>query len=193
MTPLDYYNEKCKAGVVIEDQQQLLVLQGFQRVFDDLLSEHQKRSALTALFRRPHLIKGLYLWGGVGIGKTFLMDCFFHTLPFEQKKRMHFHQFMQRIHQDLTKPRAIRSSTVLPECRDHGTFFDEFYVSICGCQFLAACQSIIYKRVCLFVRLTLPDDLYKYGLQRSQLPHCSHKENTEIINLKSTVDYGCAI
>src|SRR5579862_3573105 len=132
MTPFDYYQQQCKAGTVVEDSQQLAALQCLQRVFNDLLVEHKKRSGLAALFRRANLVKGLYLWGGVGIGKTFLMDCFFHSLPFEQKKRMHFHQFMQRTHQQLTlhqgesDPLQVIAAELAKETMV--LCFDEFYV-----------------------------------------------------------------
>ena len=103
MTPLDYYHEQCKQGVIFEDPQQYAAMQHLQRVYLDLLSEQQNRQSVLAFFRKPHLVKGLYLWGGVGIGKTFMMDCFYHCLPFQQKMRMHFHQFMQWVHQELKK------------------------------------------------------------------------------------------
>ena len=101
MTPLDYYHEQCRKGLIVEDQNQITALQHFQKVYNHLLQEHKKRFGAFAFWRKPKLIAGLYLWGGVGIGKTFLMDCFYHCIPFQQKMRMHFHQFMRFIHQEL--------------------------------------------------------------------------------------------
>ncbi len=198
MTPLDYYNEKCKAGVIIEDQQQLMALQSLQRVFSDLLIEYKKRSSFTALFRHPHLVKGLYMWGGVGIGKTFLMDCFFHTLPFEKKKRMHFHQFMQRVHQALTShqgesdPLQVIAAELAKDTMV--LCFDEFYVSdIADAMILGRLTKALFANgVCLVCTSNIaPDDLYRYGLQRLQfLPAIALlKESTEVINIKSKVDY----
>src|SRR5579871_873416 len=133
MTPFEYYEEKCKSGLIVRDEQQSHALQTLQRIFDELWIEHEKRSTWTGLFRRPHLIKGLYLWGGVGIGKTFLMDCFFHSLSFTEKKRMHFHQFMQHIHQALTKHQGESDPLqVIAHELSKETMvlcFDEFYVS----------------------------------------------------------------
>ncbi len=198
MTPLDYYNEQCKAGRIIEDPEQLTALQSLQRVFDDLLIEHKKRSAFTALFRHPHLIKGLYIWGGVGVGKTFLMDCFFHCLPFEQKKRMHFHQFMQRIHHDLTihqgesDPLQVIAAELAKDTMV--LCFDEFYVSdIADAMILGRLLKALFAKGVCFVGTSniVPDELYKYGLQRSQfLPAIALlKSNTEVIHIKSTIDY----
>ncbi len=198
MTPLDYYQEKCKAGIIVSDPEQLQALQSFERVFDELLIENKKRSSWTGLFHRPHLIKGLYLWGGVGIGKTFLMDCFFHTLPFKQKKRMHFHQFMRRIHQDLTKhqgesdPLQVIASELAKET--WVLCFDEFYVSdIADAMILGRLLKALFERGVCFVCTSniVPDELYKYGLQRSQfLPAIKLiKESTEVVHINSTVDY----
>lgn len=198
MTPLDYYDEQCKTGAIIEDQQQLVVLQSLQRVFNELIVEHKKRFTLSAIFRRPHLIKGLYMWGGVGVGKTFLMDCFFHCLPFDQKKRMHFHQFMQRIHQDLTRHQgesdplqaiaAELAKETLVLC------FDEFYVSdIADAMILGGLLKALFAKGVCFVGTSniAPDELYQHGLQRLQfLPAIALlKESTEVIHIKSTVDY----
>ncbi len=198
MTPLAYYQQQCKAGIVVEDPQQLAALQRLQRVFSDLLVEHNKRSGLAALFRRVHLVKGLYLWGGVGIGKTFLMDCFFHCLPFSQKKRMHFHQFMQRIHHDLTQhqgesdPLQVIAAELARETMV--LCFDEFYVSdIADAMILGRLLKALFARGVCFVCTSniAPDALYQYGLQRSQfLPAIALiKENTEVVNIKSSVDY----
>lgn len=198
MTPLKYYKEKCQAGVIVEDAQQLIALHSLERVFAELLTEYQKRSGFTSFFRHPQLVKGLYLWGGVGIGKTFLMDCFFHSLPFKQKKRMHFHQFMQRIHQQLTihqgesDPLQVIAAELAKEtivlC------FDEFYVSdIADAMILGGLIKALFARgVCLVCTSNIaPDELYKYGLQRLQfLPAIALiKDNTEVVNIKSSVDY----
>ncbi|MCD6038768.1 MAG: zapE [Gammaproteobacteria bacterium] len=197
-TPLDYYKEQCKAGTIIEDPQQLAALQSFQRVYQDLIVEYKKRSALTAFFRPPRHPKGLYIWGGVGIGKTFLMDCFFHSLPFKQKMRMHFHQFMQRIHQALTQhqgesnPLDVIASELAKET--YLLCFDEFYVSdIADAMILGGLLKALFARGVCFVCTSniMPDELYKYGLQRLQFLSAIAliKENVEVVNIQSTRDY----
>ena len=84
--------------MICEDAVQLFAMQNWQRNYQDLIVEEKKRAGFTAVFRKPQLIQGVYLRGGVGIGKTILMDCFYHCLPFSHKLRMHFYQFMQLIH-----------------------------------------------------------------------------------------------
>lgn len=103
MTPLEYYQEQCRQGTIVEDSQQLAVMHELQRIYLDLIREHQKRRGVLSIFHQFKMIKGLYLWGGVGIGKTFMMDCFYKCLPFPEKMRMHFHQFMKLIHEELKK------------------------------------------------------------------------------------------
>jgi cell division protein ZapE len=198
MNPLDYYREQCKQNKIFEDPQQLNALENLQRVFFQLIEENKKRTRWYAWFRKPHLIPGIYLWGGVGIGKTLLMDCFYKCLPFENKMRMHFHQFMQLVHNDLTKYQGHAdplqliadeiAKKVLVLC------FDELYVSdITDAMLLGRLLRALFDRgVCLIATSnTEPDDLYKHGLQRSQfLPAIAAlKLNMQVIHIPTTIDY----
>src|SRR5579862_5065525 len=133
MTPLDYYHEQCKQGLIFEDPQQLNALQNLQQVYDNLIQEHKKREGFLSFLRKPQLLKGVYLWGGVGIGKTLMMDCFYHCLPFPNKMRMHFHQFMQGIHNELTKHQGTEDPLqIIAKELSQKTMvlcFDELFVS----------------------------------------------------------------
>lgn len=198
MTPLDYYHEQLHRGAIFEDQQQLVVLPYLQEIYHDLITEHKRRSSWLAGLRKKHLVKGLYLWGGVGIGKTFLMDCFYHSLPFPNKMRMHFHRFMQRIHDSLTQHQGERDPLqVIAEELAKETMvlcFDEFYVSdITDAMLLGRLLKALFaNKVCLIATSNVePDDLYKNGLQRSQfLPAIAMlKQETEVVHIASTVDY----
>src|SRR5690242_7796417 len=82
------------------DAMQTAVVQQLQNLQRELIQEAKKRKRY-AFLRKKHLVKGIYLWGGVGIGKTFLLDSFYHSLTIPAKKRMHFFQFMQFIHRNL--------------------------------------------------------------------------------------------
>lgn len=198
MTPLDYYRKQCISGAISEDKEQLIALTSMQRIYQDLVNEQKKRFGWTRLLHKTKLVHGLYLWGGVGVGKTFMMDCFYHCLPFPQKLRMHFHQFMHRIHQELKHhqgdkdPLQVIASELAKEtvviC------FDEFYVSdITDASILGRLLEALFKRgVCLVATSnTAPDDLYKNGLQRLRfLPAIALiKKNTEVLHIPTTVDY----
>lgn len=198
MTPIDYYYDQLKQGIIFEDPEQLNALQHLQRVYNDLIIEYKRRSSWLSSFRKSHLIKGLYLWGGVGIGKTFLMDCFFHSLPFKQKKRMHFHQFMQEVHNALTRHQGEKDplQVIAKEfaANEMVLCFDEFYVSdITDAMLLGRLLKALFdQKVCLVTTSNVaPDDLYKHGLQRSQfLPAIAMlKKETEVIHISSAIDY----
>jgi cell division protein ZapE len=198
MTPSEYYQEQCKNGRIIADAEQLIVIEKLESVYTELMIEQRKRSAWTSIFRHNSLIKGIYLWGGVGIGKTFLMDCFYHTLPFKQKLRMHFHQFLQKIHQELTHhqgevdplqviAKEIATQTVV-------ICFDEFFVTdITDAMLLGRLLKALFSNgVCLVTTSNIaPDDLYKHGVQRLQfLPAIAMiKEYTQVIPIPSKLDY----
>lgn len=198
MTPLSYYQDHCQQGLITPDPEQLLVLDHLQHVFDRLIKEQKKRASFKRFFRKPKLVSGLYMWGGVGIGKTFLMDCFYHCLPFKQKMRMHFHQFMRMIHEqlrqyqgeknplDLIADRLAQQVTVL--C------FDEFFVNdITDAMILARLLKALFSRgVCLVATSnTAPDDLYKNGLQRPLfLPAIALlKQHTTVLHVPTKIDY----
>jgi len=198
MTPLEYYQERCREGVIYEDPQQLAAMQQLQCIYLDLLNEHKNRQGISAWFHSPKMVKGLYLWGGVGIGKTFMMDCFYQCLPFQEKMRMHFHQFMQLVHHELKKYQGEKdplqfiakdiSSQAMLLC------FDELFVSdITDAMLLGRLFRALFQRgVCLVTTSnTEPDDLYKNGLQREQfLPAIAMlKENTTVMHIPTVIDY----
>lgn len=144
------------------------------------------------------LERGLYLWGGVGRGKTWLMDLFFHSLPFKQKQRSHFHRFMQMVHEELRR-HSDRADPleIVAEHIAHKTrvlCFDEFYVSdIADAMLLANLLRGLFDRGVTLVATSncAPDELYKDGLQRARfLPAIkSLKENTLVVNVDGGIDY----
>ena len=143
-------------------------------------------------------IQGLYLWGGVGRGKTYLMDVFHESLPFPDKMRTHFHRFMQRVHNELThykgekNPLTLIAGKFAAEARV--ICFDEFFVKdITDAMILANLLEALFERGVVLVATSniVPDDLYKDGLQRARfLPaiellnrHC------QVVNVDSGIDY----
>jgi cell division protein ZapE len=198
MTPLDYYREQCTQNNIFEDAQQLNALNYLQRLYFDLIAEHKKRFGWFSWLHKNKLLSGVYLWGGVGVGKTLLMDCFFKCLPFKNKMRMHFHQFMQLVHNELAKyqghadPLQLVATDIASKA--FVLCFDELFVSdITDAMLLGRLFKILFDRgVCLIATSnTEPDDLYKHGLQRSQfLPAIELlKKNMQVIHIPTTIDY----
>lgn len=143
-------------------------------------------------------VRGVYLWGGVGRGKTFLMDLFFDNLPFDDKLRFHFHRLMYRVHSQLKEHsgKIDPIDTVAEGLADRARIicFDEFYVSDIGDAMILGklLQSLFDRRVCLVATSNIPpDDLYAGGLQRNQfLPAIDFiKKNTETVHVDGALDY----
>lgn len=198
MTPITYYHQQCQAGLIQEDPEQLRALKELERIQRGLIKEQRSRRKKLAFLRKPKLIHGLYLWGGVGIGKTFMMDCFFHTLPFTEKKRMHFHQFMHWIQQELKQYQGQKNPIELivqKLARDTMVLcFDEFFVKdIADAMILARLLDGLFAAGVTLVTTsnTVPDELYKRGLQRQQfLPAIALlKQHTHVMHIPTLVDY----
>ncbi|MGQ7260215.1 cell division protein ZapE [Vreelandella sp. V005] len=143
-------------------------------------------------------VKGLYFWGGVGRGKTYLVDTFYESLPFPDKMRTHFHRFMQRVHNELThykgekNPLTLIASKFANEARV--ICFDEFFVKdITDAMILANLLEALFERGVVLVATSniVPDDLYKDGLQRARfLPAIELvKRHCSVVNVDSGVDY----
>jgi cell division protein ZapE len=172
-------------------------------LLDDLrerLAKPRPRNVLKGLFNsKPHeLERGLYLWGGVGRGKTWLMDLFFQSLPFKDKQRSHFHRFMQSVHDELRKhkdradPLELVAEKIAKKTRL--LCFDELFVTDIGDAMLLGnlFRDLFDHGVTLVATSNAaPDNLYKEGLQRARfLPAIrSLKENMQIVHVDNSTDY----
>jgi len=103
--PLEQYKALVAAGDLLEDPNQISALRALQSLYEQLLVRPPDAGFLSGLFKAKRVEgpKGLYLWGGVGRGKSMLMDLFFETSSVHKKRRVHFHAFMQEIHEALQK------------------------------------------------------------------------------------------
>ena len=207
MTPTVRYQSDLKRTDFSYDPVQEQAVAYLQDLYDRLLTADAQISKggflarLLARFRaeKPvEPVRGLYFWGGVGRGKTYLMDAFYDALPFERKIRVHFHRFMQRVHQELAKlegqknPLNLIAERLAKEARV--ICFDEFFVSdITDAMILGGLFEQLFGRGVTLVATSniVPDGLYKDGLQRSRfLPAIALvKKHTEVVNVDGGIDY----
>jgi cell division protein ZapE len=142
--------------------------------------------------------RGLYLWGGVGRGKTWLMDLFFHSLPFAERRRRHFHRFMHDVHRELKTLQGQRTPLELVADDIARTTrvlcFDELFVSdIADAMILGGLLGALFRRGVTLVATSnvSPADLYRDGLQRERfLPAIALLErHTEVLEVAGDTDY----
>ena len=204
LTPLERYQKDLLRPDFVSDPAQQMAVEKLQALYDKLIAGRSAKraffsSVIGRLFGLPvEPIKGLYFWGGVGRGKTYLMDNFYESLPFEQKMRAHFHRFMRRVHQDLSalnkekNPLSIVADNISKEAKV--ICFDEFFVSdITDAMILATLFVELFQRGVTLVATSniIPDGLYKDGLQRARfLPAIALlNQHTEVVNIDGGTDY----
>ncbi len=166
------------------------------------LEAPRKRSGglLNRLLGRREVenVKGLYIWGGVGRGKTYLMDLFFDTLRVVRKRRIHFHRMMAYVHGRLGRLKSVEDPIAVIaddiSQRTEVLCFDEFFVSDIGdAMILGRLLEALFNRGVTLVATSnaAPDDLYKEGLQRARfLPAIELiKQHTKVVNMDGGTDY----
>jgi len=181
------------------DAAQSHAIDRLQRFFDDWLIYKQARSSpLRKLFKRPAIPRGVYLWGGVGRGKSFLMDAFFQTVPLKRKARLHFHEFMQGVHAELKTVSGQADSLDVVAGKIAKRYrlicFDEFHVSdIADAMILYRLLDKLFALRVAFVMTSnyAPQALYPDGLHRDRLlPAIALIENRlDVLNVDAGVDY----
>ena len=202
-SPLDRYQQLVSSGSFSRDPHQVLAVEALDRLWQELHCR-QDSPRLSRLWRRgsTDAPKGLYLWGGVGRGKTRLMDLFFDSLPEERKQRLHFHRFMQRVHKDLRRAARRRDPLSLVAADWAATAdvlcLDEFFVAdISDAMLLAGLLENLFARGVTLVTTSNiePDDLYRDGLQRARfLPAIELiKQRTHVLELGGDTDFRLRI
>lgn len=196
---LDAYEKTLADRGYTADAAQMAAASRLQQLYTELLGFKVKRgSTLTRLLTRPAPPKGVYFWGGVGRGKSFLMDCFFDAVPYRRKKRIHFHAFMQRIHRELdafkgeADPMLKVAEKIARETRL--LCFDEFHVSdIADAMILGRLLTGLEAQGVVLVMTSNypPDNLYPNGLHReSFLPAIALlKRQMDVIEVEAGIDY----
>ncbi|WP_028779660.1 MULTISPECIES: cell division protein ZapE [Shewanella] len=198
LTPWQHYQQDLTREDFSHDPAQEQAVKALQRVYDEL--QRPQKSGWRNWFSREKnsKVQGLYLWGGVGRGKTYLMDTFFDALPGEQKLRAHFHRFMHRIHRELDELKGTRDPLLVIARQMAQQYrvicFDEFFVSdITDAMLLGTLFEALFKEGVVLVATSniVPDDLYKNGLQRARfLPAIAEiKANCQVLNVDSGIDY----
>ncbi|QOR39388.1 cell division protein ZapE [Billgrantia diversa] len=217
-TPLARYRADLERDDFHYDPAQEQAVEHLQRLYDRLVASPRAesravttgrglKSRVAGLFGKrgkeeeePVLpaIQGLYFWGGVGRGKTYLVDTFHESLPFPDKMRTHFHRFMQRVHNELEhykgekNPLRLIAGKFAAEARV--ICFDEFFVKdITDAMILATLLEALFERGVVLVATSniVPDELYKDGLQRARfLPAIDLiKRHCRVVNVDSGIDY----
>ena len=204
LCPLEKYQQDLETAGFEYDEQQQIAVNHLQRLYKDLTQSEHKRVKVSWFKRllgatdKPEPIKGLYFWGGVGRGKTYLMDTFYECLPPGNKMRIHFHRFMHRVHEELKLLKDVQDPlvTVAEKLAKETRIicFDEFFVQdITDAMLLGGLFEQLFERGIVLVATSniIPDDLYKNGLQRVRfLPTIELlKIHTDIINVDSGIDY----
>ncbi|MDN3923011.1 cell division protein ZapE [Roseateles violae] len=181
------------------DPAQLRAVAALQRCQDEWAAYKARRgNAVTKLLVRPPLPRGVYMYGGVGRGKSFLMDCFFQAVPLTRKTRLHFHEFMREVHRELQELKGIADPLEELGKRIAKRFrlicFDEFHVAdVTDAMILHRLLDAMFKhRVSIVTTSNFrPDELYPNGLHRDRiLPAIALlNEKLEVINVDNGFDY----
>ena len=204
-SPQQRYQNDLKQQGFAADMAQASAVGDFEHLYKAMLVRDQQSlmNPSKKLFRKLFYTtipapKGLYLWGGVGRGKTYLMDNFYESLPFKNKMRVHFHRFMRRVHQELKgfKGQVNPLRKVAKKIADETCIicFDEFFVSdIVDAMILGTLLDELFSLdVCLVTTSNImPDQLYKDGLQRVRfLPAIDLiNQHCKVINVDGGTDY----
>jgi cell division protein ZapE len=193
------YHAALSARGYTADASQLAALAALERCENEWIDYKSRRAnAVTKLLVRPPIPRGVYMHGGVGRGKSFLMDCFFQSVPLTRKTRLHFHEFMREVHRELQELKGTADPLDELGRRVSRRFrlicFDEFHVAdVTDAMILHRLLVALFaNRVSIVTTSNFhPDDLYPNGLHRDRiLPAIALlKDKLEVINVDGGIDY----
>ena len=193
------YEEELKKRGFQSDPAQLRAIEALERCAQEWSAFKAKRSnPIKKLLSKPEIPKGVYMFGGVGRGKSFLMDCFFNAVPLKRKTRLHFHEFMREVHREL----ADLQGTVNPldelgarlAKRYKLVCFDEFHVAdVTDAMILHRLLDAMERNGVGMVTTSnfVPDGLYPDGLHRDRILPAIEllKRTMQVINVDNGTDY----
>ena len=198
LSPAERYAEVLASGQFMPDEAQAQAVAELDRVWQELIQRYKSSKRMFHRFRKSTTPKGVYMWGGVGRGKTWLMDQFFDSIPFRRKTRLHFHHFMKYVHKELNKlsgqqnPLDIVADNIYKDAVV--ICFDEFFVSnVTDAMILSDLFQKLFSRGITLVATSniAPNGLYKNGIHRDRfLPTIELvQKNCVILNVDAGVDY----
>ena len=193
------YRQQLDRRGFVADSSQWRAVERLQQLFEEWSAYKARRSsALRRLIVKPPLPRGVYLWGAVGRGKSFLMDSFYLCLPLVRKRRVHFHHFMREIHREMNLLKGTEDPIAEVAARSAGRYrlvcFDEFHVSdIADAMILGRYLEQVMERGVVFCMTSNyhPDALYPNGLQRERFLSAIEliKERLDVIEVDNGTDY----
>ena len=193
------YQRELQQRGYASDPAQLRAVAALERCATEWRDYKEKRSnAFKKLLNRPEIPRGVYMYGGVGRGKSFLMDCFFGAVPLKRKTRLHFHEFMREVHRELAglqgtvNPLDALGKRMAEKYRL--ICFDEFHIAdITDAMILHRLLKALFDNGVGFVTTSnfRPDELYPNGLHRSRILPAIDLLNAklEVVNVDNGVDY----
>ena len=199
MNVRQYYEQALTERGYQSDPAQLAAIDRLQRYYDDWVHFKAKRSnGLKKLLNRPEVPRGVYLWGGVGRGKSFLMDAFYATVPVTRKTRVHFHEFMRSVHRQLEEVKGTQDPLDEVARRIAKRYrlicFDEFHVSdVADPMILHRLLLKLFERGTSFVMTSNyePSTLYPDGLHRDRILPAIEliQARMDVLNVDAGTDY----
>lgn len=193
------YQQHLDRRRFVADPSQRRAVERLQQLYEEWTAYKARRNtALKRLIVKPPLPKGVYLWGAVGRGKSFLMDSFYLCVPLVRKRRVHFHHFMREIHRELNALKGSEDPIAAAAARTARRYrlvcFDEFHVSdIADAMILGRFLEQVIARGVVFCMTSNypPDGLYPNGLQRERfLPAIELlKEKLDVVRVDNGTDY----
>ncbi len=199
MDVCQFYEQSLSQRGYQPDEAQLRAIERLQRAYEEWVAyKAQRASAFKRLISRPAVPRGVYMWGGVGRGKSFLMDSFYSVVPVVRKTRLHFHEFMRDVHRQLDELKGISDPLDEVAKRIAKKYrlicFDEFHVSdIADAMILYNLLKGLFDHGVSFVMTSNyePSTLYPDGLHRDRmLPTIALlKEKLDVMNIDAGIDY----